>query len=320
MLELCLRTPPPRRVDLEHDLRLLEAPQEAQLGACEGGARPRGWPSHQHWPPLLDSKRRARSGRQACPDPRRPRWRGATLHLSRYRRALERLGRPSARARGQARRPGLPLPRSPAGALHRFRGHPQARRRRPASLLRVRRRGTLSAHGQQQDDDGHHAEEALRQGAPNPRTPPRVAERDRRRPRGIRSPSQGGRDGLRDGREPPDRDRPAVDIRGDTERPALHFGHHRAAEGRAPRAFERSRPVPDDQGRAGPPGRRRLLVHRRPRLGHGHVLRDHRPVDAGSDTTRRRRRLLRGTLVQGPGAAQGHLPPPRNRCSPGGRG
>jgi hypothetical protein len=52
--------------------------------------------------------------------------------------------------------------------------------------------------------------------------------------------------------------------------------------------------------RARPPPRRRLLVHRRPRMGHRHVLRDHRPPGARGDQHRRRGRLRRGPLVRHP--------------------
>ena len=71
---------------------------------------------------------------------------------------------------------------------------------------------------------------------------------------------------------------------------ALHQRHDRHAQGRRARARGRRRPPRDRPARARPAPRRRLLVHRRPGLGHRHLLRHHRPAHARRDERRRRGR------------------------------
>ena len=88
----------------------------------------------------------------------------------------------------------------------------------------------------------------------------------------------------------------------------LHFtsGTTGTPEGRAARARGRRRPPRHGSHRARPPPRRRLLVHRRPRLGHRHVLRHHRAAHARRHQHRRRGRVRRRPLVRHPRGAAGH--------------
>ena len=98
---------------------------------------------------------------------------------------------------------------------------------------------------------------------------------------------------------------------------ALHQRHHRDAEGRGPRARRRRRPPRHRLLRARPAPRRRLLVHRRSRLGDRHVLRDHRPAHPRRDQHRRRGRVRRRALVPHPRRTSGSpsgTPRPR-RCA-----
>ena len=60
------------------------------------------------------------------------------------------------------------------------------------------------------------------------------------------------------------------------------------------------------QARARPPPGRRLLVHRRSRLGHRHVVRHHRAAHARRDEHRRRGRLRRRALVRDPARPARH--------------
>ena len=60
------------------------------------------------------------------------------------------------------------------------------------------------------------------------------------------------------------------------------------------------------QARARPAPRRRLLVHGRPGLGDGHLLRHHRAAHQRRDEHRRRGGLRRRALVRHPAGAAGH--------------
>ena len=71
----------------------------------------------------------------------------------------------------------------------------------------------------------------------------------------------------------------AADRPGGPGAAALHQRHHRHAEGRDARARGGRGPPRDRPVRPRPAPRRRLLVHRRPRLGDRHVLRHHRAAD-----------------------------------------
>ena len=99
---------------------------------------------------------------------------------------------------------------------------------------------------------------------------------------------------------------------------ALHQRHHGPAEGRAARARRRHRPSRHRALGARPAGRRRLLVHRGPRLGHRHLLRRDRAArlrrhDAGGP-----RGVRRGALVRHPRGARaspsGTRRPRRSAC------
>jgi acetyl-CoA synthetase len=66
----------------------------------------------------------------------------------------------------------------------------------------------------------------------------------------------------------------------------LHFTSDRYAKRRDPCARRRADPLHHRQVCAGLPPRRHLLVYRRPRLGHWHVLRHHRAANARRDQHR----------------------------------
>ena len=78
---------------------------------------------------------------------------------------------------------------------------------------------------------------------------------------------------------------------------ALHQRYHRTAQGRHPRPQRRADPLPDGKVRPGFSPRGRLLVHRRPRLGDGHLIRDHRPAAARDHQHHRRSGFRRPALV-----------------------
>ena len=87
----------------------------------------------------------------------------------------------------------------------------------------------------------------------------------------------------------------------------LHFtsGTTGTPEGRDPRPRGRRRPPHHRQARARSAPRRRLLVHRRPRLGDRHLLRHHRAAHERRDEHRRRGRLRRRALVPHPRRTSG---------------
>ena len=145
----------------------------------------------------------------------------------------------------------------------------------------------------------------------------------RARPAGRRRPAADRRAGhaatshalMARGRRPV-RDR--ADRPGGPGAAPLHQRHDRHAEGRDPRARGRRRPPRHRAARARPPPGRRLLVHRRSRLGDRHLLRHHRPADQRRDEHRRRGRLRRRALVPHPagrsGSPSGTPRRPRSAC------
>ena len=87
---------------------------------------------------------------------------------------------------------------------------------------------------------------------------------------------------------------------------ALHLGHDRQAEGRSARPQRDHRPVRDRQVRPRPTRRRHLLVHRRPGLGDGHLVRHVRALEQRRDEPDLRGRLQREQLVLADREVQGH--------------
>ena len=113
----------------------------------------------------------------------------------------------------------------------------------------------------------------------------------------------------------------AIPITGPDDMALLHFtsGTTGTPEGRCPRPRRRRGASRDGPHRSGSAPRRRLLVHRRSRLGDRHLLRDHRPADPWRDEHRRRDRLRCGrggtASSQDSRSACGTPPPRRCACS-----
>ncbi len=245
--------------------------------------------------------------------------RDAHLHLRRPARALEHHRGLPAAAGAQARRAHLPVHGPHPRALHRLPRRPQDGRHRPAAVLGLRRR--VAAHAARQcADRGHpHAAQARGQDAQDPRLAARPAAHHRRG-RG-RGPAAAGR-----ARSPLALDQePRVEsfevypsTRRDALGAALHLGHHRPAQGRAARALLADLAVPDQQVGARPAAGRRLLVQRRSRLGHRHLLRHHRPLGQRRHPGRARLGLHRRALVRlhrrSTASPSGTPPPPPSAC------
>ena len=87
---------------------------------------------------------------------------------------------------------------------------------------------------------------------------------------------------------------------------ALHQRHDRHAQGRDPRARRGADALRHRPLRAGPARRRRLLVHRRPRLGDRHLVRHRRAAAARRDQHRRRGGVRRRALVPHPAGRGSH--------------
>ena len=218
-------------------------------------------------------------------------------------------------ARPSSGRPGLPLPRPRAGALHRVRRPPEARGRRPAALLRLRGGVAPDPPPRRRDGRDRDAEEA----------PPEDPADPRARSPTFATSSSSTRTGCRSERarwpstSTPSRASTGSRLSGharDAVGPPLHLGNDRPAEGGAARPRLAPLAVPDDEVGPRPEGERRLLVQRRPGLGDRDVVRDHRPLverhDAGRPRLGLRGRAAGTTSSRGAGSPSGT---PRRRPS-----
>ena len=190
---------------------------------------------------------------------------------------------------------------------------------RPAAVLGLRRR--VAAHAARQRADRGHPDpaQARGQGAQDPRRAARRCATSSwwtpatgRRCRRARSPLALDQEPRVESFEVyPSDGRDAVGA-------ALHLGHHRPAQGRPARALLADLAVPDHQVGARPQAGRRLLVQRRPRLGHRHLLRHHRPLGQRRHAGRARLGLHRRALVRlhrrSTGSPSGTPRPPPSAC------
>ena len=254
------------------------------------------------------AEHRARGGRSA-PGPWSRRPCGAALpgqglhHLGRHLRGAgcADLGvrARAARPRPGSRRPGLQPRRPRSVAVCRHDRDLQGALRILPPVQRVRARARAPAHRPRRRPGAGHLGRPVPQegragprGAPGPDPHParRSARRGRlRHPR--RDPSRGPR-----GR-PADHVRHRAHGRGGARAAALHQRHHGHPQGRDARAWRGRGPPRHRAVRPRPAPRGHLLVHRRPGLGHGHVLRGDRAPDGRAHRPRGRGRVRRPPLV-----------------------
>ena len=195
-------------------------------------------------------------GDRPGPDPRRPRGGTAPVHVPRPAAVDQRLGALPARQRvDPPARPGVPVPRQGAGALHRVPGHPEDRGRRGAALLGLRRGRSRGAHARQPGRGHHHAAPPPGQGAQGPRAAARPQDDHRHRPRRGREEAARGRGRLPHDGSPRGPFPHRGHVRREPERAALHQRHDRRAEGRHARARQHLRAVPHVESRARHQGR-----------------------------------------------------------------
>ena len=190
-------------------------------------------------------------------------------------------------------------------AVHRGPRHAQEHRRGVPAVLRVRTGpgGAADAAGRGAGA-GHHGRAVPQEGRRAACLAARAAAcaDHRRRRRGTAGhPVVRGADGRRAGRV-----HRSADLARRHGPAALHQRHHRHAEGRRARPRGGRRALRDRRVRPRSAPGRRVLVHRRPRLGHRHVVRDRRAADARGDGRGGRGRLRRPPLVPHPRRAAGH--------------
>ena len=222
-------------------------------------------------------------------------------------RRSNKCGERPAQPRRQEGRPRLRLPRPHPGAVLRRVRHAEGRRRHRAAVLRLRPgrgRATVCRQRRERAPDQPRALGA-RQGHPR-----RPAGAEARRARDAAASAAEASEGIAHLGRPRGQAIRRVRDRGDGPRRllghALHLRHDRQAEGRGARAPGGLGPLRDRQVRARPPRRGHLLVHRRPGLGHRHLLRHVRAVDQRRDDRHLRGRLRRRRVVRDHREVQGH--------------
>ena len=236
------------------------------------------------------------------------RWRRRTVHLRPIQGAYRQIRqRPEETWSGEGRQ-GVPVhgahPRALCGLLL----HTQSGRHCRAPLLRLRAGpGEGPSAGQRGKGPDRHARPA---GScqRHSRRPARLETRDsRQQEQSLFGPPCPWRHQLRGG----DgigvvRLRHCVHHRRGLLHNALHVGHYRQAQGGRPRPHGRVAAHGHGEMGLGSPRRRHLLVHRRPRMGHRHILRHVRALDQRHHTGYLRGGLPRQRVVPGDSEVRRH--------------
>lgn len=200
--------------------------------------------------------------------------------------------------------PGVHLARALSRALHHGAGHAEDHQRAVPALLRVRARPSrAAAASRRRPGPGHHRGPVPAEGGRAPGVAAR-APACAHRWAGRRGVARHRLLRRADVRRPGHLHHPADLARGHGPT-ALHQRNHWHPQRCDPRPRGGGRPLRHGCVRTRSAPRGRVLVHRRPRLGHRHVVQHHRPARPGRDSGRRRRRLRHPALVPDPRRATG---------------
>ena len=226
---------------------------------------------------MLRPRVRARARRQSRAHLGGVRGQGGHLHVRGPQGLLERIRADAGKPGDRSRRPRLSLHGQDPEPLLRVSRRSQDGRSRSAALQRLRRRVAGGQAGERRHEGHSDDAQARQEGTQDTR--PLAGPHARHRGRGRREQAQGQGGLLRRRESAARRGVRLLPVRPrDSVGAALHVRHDRPAQGRAARARLHLGSGPYCLVGSGPEGGRRLLVHRRPGLGHGHELRHHRSV------------------------------------------